>query len=273
MDYFLFEEKQGYCDYYSSAMVVMLRAVGVPARYVRGYSQGQKTDGVYHVLKSDGHAWPEAFFPGYGWVEFEPTSGQPVLVRALSQEKTDDPAIPLRDRPLMDDEVDPMLGPLEFPDRSRQQPELADEPLWQRIGRIGWLALDLVAMGVVLVALFKARRQRQIEGLTVVERVYLDLVDWVRRLLRVEQLAHQTPHEYVGVVGQHVPHSRWAVQQIADSYVLERFGGREAPDESVEAAWSETWRALWGSWLNRRIDAVRQVWWKLIPPKMLDEEG
>jgi transglutaminase-like putative cysteine protease len=87
VDYFLFEARAGYCDYYASSMVVMLRAVGVPARYVRGYSVRERDEGIYHVLESDGHAWPEVFFPGYGWVEFEPTGGEAPLSRPRSQGK------------------------------------------------------------------------------------------------------------------------------------------------------------------------------------------
>jgi len=59
VDYFLFEVQAGYCDYYASAMVVLLRSVGVPARYVRGYSEGEADEGIYHLLESDGHAWAE----------------------------------------------------------------------------------------------------------------------------------------------------------------------------------------------------------------------
>jgi transglutaminase-like putative cysteine protease len=272
VDYFLFEEKQGYCDYFASAMVVMLRAVDVPARFVRGYSQGEETDGVYHILKSDGHAWPEVFFPGYGWVEFEPTSGQPALVRPRSQDTTSDPAIPQRQQPIMDDEFNRSIQP-DAPLDAPGAPELNAQPVWQRIGRVGWFALDMTALGLVLVALFRERRRRQIEGLTVAERVYMDLGDWVRRLLRIDQLAHQTPHEYVGFVERHVPCSRGAMQQIADSYVAERFGGKQAPPEPVELAWTEAWRALWRRWIERRLDAVRRVWWKFVPPKMPEAKG
>ncbi|MFN2166213.1 MAG: transglutaminase-like domain-containing protein, partial [Anaerolineae bacterium] len=85
VDYFLFEVQAGYCDYYASAMVVLLRSVGVPARYVRGYSEGEADDGTYHLLESDGHAWAEVYFPGYGWIEFEPTGGEPALNRPGAQ--------------------------------------------------------------------------------------------------------------------------------------------------------------------------------------------
>ncbi len=83
VDYFLFDLKQGYCDYYASAMVVMARAVGLPARLVIGYASGDYNPekAVYSVSEANGHSWPEIYFPGYGWVEFEPTAGLPEIER------------------------------------------------------------------------------------------------------------------------------------------------------------------------------------------------
>jgi len=75
VDYFLFEAKRGYCDYSATAMVVMLRAVGVAARYASGYNMGTFDHGenLWVVNQRNAHAWPEVYFPGYGWIEFEPT--------------------------------------------------------------------------------------------------------------------------------------------------------------------------------------------------------
>lgn len=81
VDQFLFETKMGYCDNFSSSMVVMLRSVGIPARWVKGF-----TDGEFEEMLSEGkrrhlitnenaHSWVEAYFPGSGWVPFEPTRG------------------------------------------------------------------------------------------------------------------------------------------------------------------------------------------------------
>ncbi len=83
VDYFLFDAPGGYCDYYASAMVVMLRAVGVPARLASGYTRGQydTTRRAYRVLAADAHAWPEVYLAGLGWVEFEPTAGRPAPIR------------------------------------------------------------------------------------------------------------------------------------------------------------------------------------------------
>ncbi len=83
VDYFLFSLERGYCDYYASAMVVLARAAGIPARYVVGYiaEDFDETEGVYVVTADQAHAWPEILFPGYGWVPFEPTGGRPAMGR------------------------------------------------------------------------------------------------------------------------------------------------------------------------------------------------
>lgn len=75
VDYFLFEAPGGFCSHYASAMVVMLRSVGVPARLVTGYAHGEyfPSRDAYRVPSSAAHAWVEVYFPVYGWIEFEPT--------------------------------------------------------------------------------------------------------------------------------------------------------------------------------------------------------
>jgi transglutaminase-like putative cysteine protease len=83
VDYFLFDAPGGYCDYYASAMVVMLRVVGVPARLASGFVRGEYDfqRGEYRVTAQDAHSWPEVYMAGIGWVEFEPTAAQPTFVR------------------------------------------------------------------------------------------------------------------------------------------------------------------------------------------------
>jgi len=85
--WFLFSYKNGFCNYYASSEVLLLRSVGIPARMVVGYAQG-KGDGYgkYSVRGQDAHAWPEVYFPGVGWVEFEPTVSQFAIVRPSGDE-------------------------------------------------------------------------------------------------------------------------------------------------------------------------------------------
>ncbi len=72
---FLFERKQGHCEYFASSMAVMLRALGIPSRVVNGFRSDEFNDftGNYVIRAKDAHAWVEAYFPGYGWYPFDPT--------------------------------------------------------------------------------------------------------------------------------------------------------------------------------------------------------
>src|SRR5438270_459770 len=72
---FLFERRQGHCEYFASSMTVMLRAVGIPSRVVNGFSGGEFNDitSQYVIRGSDAHSWVEAYMPGGAWIEFDPT--------------------------------------------------------------------------------------------------------------------------------------------------------------------------------------------------------
>ncbi len=73
--HFLFDTKAGHCEYFATAMAVMLRTLGIPSREVNGFLPGEYNDfgGDYIVRASDAHSWVEAYFPGTGWLTFDPT--------------------------------------------------------------------------------------------------------------------------------------------------------------------------------------------------------
>src|SRR5919112_874508 len=75
VEYFLFEQKRGYCEQFSSSLAVMARSLGIPARVATGYAPGEYNPftGLYEIRASDAHAWVEVYFPGYGWSTFDPT--------------------------------------------------------------------------------------------------------------------------------------------------------------------------------------------------------
>ncbi|KMJ56647.1 hypothetical protein AB685_20480 [Bacillus sp. LL01] len=81
VDQFLFETMQGYCDNFSTSMVALLRAVDIPARWVKGYTQGEFVDvtdnstRIFEVTNNNAHSWVEVYYPEVGWVTYEPTSG------------------------------------------------------------------------------------------------------------------------------------------------------------------------------------------------------
>ena len=103
LEWMLFESKQAYCVYYASAEVMMLRSLGIPARLAVGFAEGEREGNEYIVRKLNAHAWPEVYFPGIGWIEFEPTGNQDELNRPLPPRDEEDLGTPIRDLPQLDD--------------------------------------------------------------------------------------------------------------------------------------------------------------------------
>ncbi|PTX49344.1 uncharacterized protein DUF4129 [Melghirimyces profundicolus] len=122
-DQFLFESKRGYCDHFSSSMVVMMRSVGIPARWVKGFGPGEQK--LIHteasdergraapryqmtVRNSDAHSWVEVYFEGVGWLPFEPTPGftNPTPVK---EEIDSDPVVSAEEENGTDTKPDPRL--------------------------------------------------------------------------------------------------------------------------------------------------------------------
>ncbi len=87
VDWFLFEHQRGWCEPIASSMVMMLRSGGVPARFVTGFQPGLRNpfSGWYEVRVADAHAWVEAWVPGHGWVQFDPTGAVPQAVEPGAQ--------------------------------------------------------------------------------------------------------------------------------------------------------------------------------------------
>lgn len=87
LDHFLFERRAGHCEYFSTAMAILLRAGGVPARNVNGFLGGEWNDfgGFLTVTQNNAHSWVEVYFPGRGWVQFDPTPAAAIGLAAGGQ--------------------------------------------------------------------------------------------------------------------------------------------------------------------------------------------
>jgi transglutaminase-like putative cysteine protease len=152
-DTFLFERDAGYCTYFATTMVTMLRSQGIPARFVTGYTTGQRVGPEEYVVRGlDSHAWVEVYFPEVGWVKFDPTpsaersnSEQTALEEAreegASNVDTADseegvyttPPPTFTDAPDATDEANvtetpPGLGQIGRPDESTSNISTADDP-------------------------------------------------------------------------------------------------------------------------------------------------
>ncbi|OQY20664.1 MAG: hypothetical protein B6I34_08515 [Anaerolineaceae bacterium 4572_32.1] len=254
VDYFLFDLQKGYCDYYATAMVVLAREAGVPARYVTGYATGayDAANARYVVVEADAHAWVEVYFPGYGWVEFEPTAGLPAIVR-----------------------------PAESPSLEWPEPEEALEPAvtgweelgWPRLlGRLGWswwLALPgglaLLVLASVAWTVADGWWLRRLQPALAVTTLY----GWLRRhgqRLAAPTRAGDTPYEFVASLAEHVAalarENRWGevlvpvaqeVRWLADLYVQASYSPR-ALDAADHARLVQIWQRLrWRLWLARLL--------------------
>lgn len=275
VDYFLFGIRQGYCDYYASAMAVMLRAVGIPARLVAGYTPGTRLAAPrearlpededlfrYRVLEQNAHAWVEVFFPTYGWIQFEPTASEPLLARPTpppTPTPLGTPA-PLPDQPPPEEDLGPEL------DRQsgRFQPLSWQTQVsnWLRAHRIG-LSLGLfVAIGLlVAAAVMRRRREALFRDSDLLGKLFTLLGNWARRL-GVPWLASSTPLERAAAFGHMVPESEPAVSRLATLFVAQRYG-RLDPDPETLTRTSHDWQSLepifWRRWLialARRIQGL-----------------
>lgn len=88
VEWLLFDAQEGYCTYFATAMIVMLRNLGIPARLAAGFSQGElePVASQFVVRERDAHTWVEVYFPGYGWINFEPTAAQAPITRTGDDE-------------------------------------------------------------------------------------------------------------------------------------------------------------------------------------------
>lgn len=257
VDYFLFENKTGFCEYYSTAMVVMLRTLGIASREATGFAPGEqdKNSGEYVVRESSSHAWPEVYFPEYGWIEFEPTPSQGVIYRPATD--ADPSASPTAGIALPDEALGQHPTDRAVTDGPDDTPTPVPGGLAAFLGLNGTGGGAVAGGGLLLLAggvgLFWLVRRRQVERSLAAGIVTTSAAAYYERLLRfvwwigLRPRASETPFEFADDVGQELPGSRTYVKSIAHAYVNERFGRRKlevADQRQLDQAWSEVRRRV-----------------------------
>lgn len=156
--YFLYVGKEGYCTYYASAMTVLCRMAGLPARYVEGFMAQPSADGFAYVTGKDAHAWTEVYFEGFGWVPFDATPSEDDHQQPPENEPqpTPTPTPPPQDQPTPTPEPP---EDIDIPDDENQP----DPPPQQNADKpdIPWLWLAVLALiiaAIVRVLLCMPRR-------------------------------------------------------------------------------------------------------------------
>ncbi len=238
VDYFLFDSREGYCNYFASAMVVMVRSIGIPARVVAGYAPGTydfESD-AWVITASEAHSWAQLYFPRYGWVDFEPTPAQPVIARPkpLKPEPERTPAAPNSSPSRFENNLPEDLeldgsGPVSF-----ASPE--ERSAWPFVAVVA----ALVLIGSVAGYWYLPRR-----SMGPAERAYSDLIA-AARLLGVRPCESETPKEYAGRVGVLVPDASADLEAIVEGFCRVRYGVcGESSDLALELAVDESWQRVW----------------------------
>jgi transglutaminase-like putative cysteine protease len=256
VDYFLFDLQEGYCDYYATAMVVLVRAVGIPARMVMGYASGDyiEAENQYLVTEADAHSWVEVFFPGYGWIEFEPTAGLPALNRP-----GESPALEgyLDTNPLV--EI--------FGDRQAFD-VIAGWTNWTRFFAFLVASVLVTVLGLITIIIIDGRRLKKLPARVALQTIFGRLWRFGRRFA-VETLPGDTPYEFKEALTERLDlltkkssepevevNRLSAINWITNAYVNTTYSNHQPDDEDRRKAlklWNWLDHRLWTAWIIYKI--------------------
>jgi transglutaminase-like putative cysteine protease len=262
--YTLFVSQEGYCNYYASAMAMMLRSQGIPARIASGYAQGEFNEDnlFYRVRASNAHTWVEVYFPDYGWIQFEPTASIPTVDRP---ESFDDAAgggdafsafnatqnLLEREALLGEEELGNQASDPNIEDLLADDPRNAVEEasvlqqisLWQIISGIVILG---AAIGVTITANeFNKRVEKD------VERSYGRLAGWARWLGLYVRTDH-TPYERADMLGTAVPEGKQSILNLTRQFVLKQFSRSRSYEDGFDP--TVEWRMLRPMLIRRIVE-------------------
>ncbi|MEZ4665676.1 MAG: transglutaminase-like domain-containing protein [Thermomicrobiales bacterium] len=258
VDYFLFESKVGRCDHFASSMAVMLRTLGVPTRIVTGLAPVPYNEEMrgFVYRGRNAHAWVEVYFPGYGWIPFEPTPTQQSIDLSPSERETPTPEATLTPELTATPE-----GPTQSPVPSPTPTPLAAPASTDTGGtsnsdeRIAPWQIGLAVGGFALLAiagLFFVRRRNAYAGLPVAHANYGRL-QRLGKFIGVSSSPELTPREYAAKFGFARPRSASGAMRVADAFTREQYSTNvdaSAVARDSEFGWREArdgakdWR-LW----------------------------
>ena len=245
----LLQTHQGYCTYYATAMVVMVRMLGIPARIVNGFTQGNLQGHTWVVNGTDAHSWVQVYFPSYGWINFDPTPGYSALAGSTTHQST--PAV----------KTSPPTRPTPIAKKGHPKPKLQPTP---RTGVNGtgthtpsrdaiirqnlFLALSLVilfgSMAVFGLALLKRYKGKQ-PGTPITASMVYRRVCRLGIMMGAPPKRWQTPYEYYRMLGRRYPRAAAPMRRITELFVRERWAPPyQAADPIEEQALGKLWHQI-----------------------------
>jgi transglutaminase-like putative cysteine protease len=221
--------KRGFCQYYAATMAVLLRDLGIPTRIAQGFLPGSRdpNTGVERVLNSNAHAWVEVYFPGYGWVTFDPTGGDVSAIAPLPS-----------GRPVASDGARPS-GSAFIPTRPPEEDPFADEPGGAvaggaNRGSLGPMIAVAVLLLLVVGGIAFAVWQRGPRGATTADRAYGTVARLASRF-GFGPRPTETVYEFAGALGEVLPMSRPELQTVARAKVETAYGRQVLGDDRLAA--------------------------------------
>jgi transglutaminase-like putative cysteine protease len=249
VDYFLFDLKTGYCDYYASSMVVLARAAGIPARLVIGYASGtyNLNSKRFVVTEADAHSWVEIYFPNIGWVTFEPTASRPELDRAnrIPAGSSFQPTTP-----------------------SALHSKSNGPNVWYVLGGL-MLAVLLGGAWIIFREIHLNRQQEQKVAVEIYQQI-----KWFSQSLGISSGLDHTPYEFTALLSRHLhrlesaatlmPQLGHDLQSLMDEIVKILYrpdSSKSADNTGILQQWKSLRRKLWLVWIRERwrmlVDRLR----------------
>ncbi|WP_163102945.1 DUF4129 domain-containing transglutaminase family protein [Peribacillus alkalitolerans] len=261
VDQFLFETMRGYCDNFSTSMVVMLRSIGIPAKWVKGYSDGQLLEtksgrSTYEISNNNAHSWVEVYFPTIGWVPFEPTKGFSNRTRFESTINANEN---VDDKPL-EEKTQPNQPQPEVKDETKKntkkfslQEQIENTVVYLKENLFKFLFYILVISGI-LYAIYKNRGKllprfwlfyyRSIQSEEAFLRAYPVLLKELQRYGLMRQ-PHQTLWDYANYIDSYFMIND--MKKLTKNYEKVVYGGKQSKEE-----WEQS-RELWENLIKRTI--------------------
>lgn len=247
--WFLFQQRRGFCNYFATAMTLMARELGIPARVAAGYTGGKfdaKTDS-WVVSGTDAHAWTQVYFAGYGWVNFEPSASFSTFARPLTPSSANSntngnsvaPNTPSKSPRLrLPDDLLPAGG--------QDGSAINAGPTQIRLD-VGLVILVLVLLLLGGLLYFGLWWQRLFRGLSLPSQIY-GRVGVLASWAGLTSQRSQTPHEYMQTLAVVAPDEAVTFERLGDIYTRERWAdpqSTEHPNRSGEVGEvPRLWRLL-----------------------------
>lgn len=228
VDYFLFELQSGYCDYYASAMAVLARSAGLPARFAIGYlPQTPDENGIQTIRQINAHSWAEIYFAGYGWVEFEPTG---------AFETSDLATATLGTSPLPEDaQVDDTPSNLPIPEVETR--------------RFVWEWLLLLPAGVLIITIWYTTRQRPDNKITWAYGRLGQMAIWLGYAPRLSQTPFEFEMAFLRQLQGWQRYERWmaeirpGITKLTQLFTTQQYAN-QLPNSNHERKAYTTWQAI-----------------------------